>query len=312
MQDTKPSFSGEKVRINIDEKGLEYKKWKTGVAFPVSAGMPELAGYCNNAFDFHWHDGPELSVVLEGRMEYLVNDKSYRMEAGDCVFANSGAMHSGRAIDADGCRYVVVSFLTSALDSDPSGYFAEKYFGGVMDSDALSSMFFKAGSEKSADIAQLCVDIYAVICDKRDGWELEVKGMLCRLWAVLRREAQALSEEREDNSASVARIKKAIRYMNENYKNKMSLEDIARASNLSKSEFCRCFKRITRQTPFDYLMDLRIRKSLRLLSAEGCSVTEAALASGFSGSSYYTEVFRRYMRCTPREYIKKVRKGERG
>ena len=87
-------------------------------------------------------------------------------------------------------------------------------------------------------------------------------------------------------------------------------DDIAAACNLSKSEFCRSFKRITRRTAFDFLMDLRIRKSLRLLEQDGASVTEAAMASGFSGSSYYTEIFRRYMNCTPREYLRQKRGGQ--
>lgn len=310
MQNQTPSPAVGKVRINIDEKGLEFRKWKSGAPFPVSSGICDLSSYCNNAFDFHWHDGPELSVVIEGRMEYLVNDKSYLMEVGDCVFANSGAMHSGHAVDDGGCRYVTVSFLNTAIDSDPSGYFAEKYFGGVMDSEMLSSLFFKADCEESRAVASLCVDICHANRSRAEGWELEVRGMLCRLWSLLRREADKVCEAGEDNSVSVARIKKAIRYMNENYRNKLSLEDIAVSCNLSRSEFCRCFKRITKQTPFDYLMDLRVRKSLRLLSTDGCSVTEAALSSGFSGSSYYTEVFRRYMNCTPREYMKRVGKRQ--
>ena len=88
-----------KQRIPTDEKGFEYKKWKNKTAFPVSAGVSDLSQFCNNTFDFHWHDGPELSVVVEGQMDYLVNDKQYHMEIGDCVFVNSWAMHSGRAVE---------------------------------------------------------------------------------------------------------------------------------------------------------------------------------------------------------------------
>ena len=307
MEQMKDGNSGSKSRIPIDEKGLEYKKWRNNIGFPVRSGFSSLASYCNNAFDFHWHDGPELSVVVEGSMEYLVNDKCYLMKQGDCVFVNSGAMHSGRSSDGGNCVYLVVSFLMSALDSDASGYFAETYFGGVMESNSLASMFLRADSEEHCAIADICRKIEELRKAKADGWELETRGLLFSLWARLRREAQALSDVGAENSTSVARIKKAIRYMNHNYARKLTLEELADSCNLSKSEFCRCFKRITRQTPFDYLMDLRIRKSLRLLT-EGCSVTETALSSGFSGSSYYTEIFRRYMNCTPREYVKKTKK----
>lgn len=55
-----------------------------------------------------------------------------------------------------------------------------------------------------------------------------------------------------------------------------------------------------------YIIDLRVRKSIELLE-EGISVTEAALSSGFFDSSYYTKMFKRYMNCTPREYVKNIR-----
>ena len=296
-----------KYRIPVDERGKEYNKWDNRASYPVLVGKVHLRSYCNNTFDFHWHEGPELSVVLDGRMEYLVNDKRYILKTGDCIFVNSDALHSGRSVDGGDCAYLVVNFLTSFLDSDPSGRFAEKYFGGAMDPDTLSSMVMESESEESKTIAQLCHAIYDATVEKREDRQMEIKGALCTLWVTLRRKAKLLSDDKGEATVAVARIKKAIRYMHENYRSKIGLEDIARACNLSKSEFCRCFKRITGQTPFDYLMDLRVRKSVSLLESEGCSVTEAALGSGFSGSSYYTEVFRRYMHCTPREY-KKARK----
>lgn len=291
--------------IPVDKTGLEYGKWKTGTAFPVSAGVCRLDSH-QNAFNLHWHDGPELSVVLEGRMEYLVNDKRYVLETGDCVFVNSGAMHAGRTLDAAPCRYLVVSFLTSVIGGATEGAFAEIYFGGVMDAGGLPSLVFRAGA---GDAAAYCRAVFEACKGRGDGWELSVKSSLCLLWGTLYREAKRCNPESPEHSASVARIKKAIRYMNENYAAKLTLEDIAAACNLSKSEFCRSFKRITRRTAFDFLMDLRIRKSLRLLEQDGASVTETALSSGFSGSSYYTEIFRRYMNCTPREYLRQKRGG---
>lgn len=292
-------------RLIIDSSGFEYKKWKTGETFPVDSCTCNLSNFCNGAFDFHWHDGPELTVVLRGRMEYLVNDKRYHMEEGDCVFANSGAMHSGSSVDAKGCIYLVVSFLTRAIDSATDGFFAERFFSGVMDAKAVPSMFFKKGS---GEVANLCTSIHKIIKNKEDSWELAVKGLLCQLWQLLYKEAMRYNPVTSERLVPVARVKKAIRYMNEHYASRLTLEEIAAVCNLSKSEFCRCFKQITRQTVFEYLMDLRIRKSLQLLDEEGLSVTEAALNCGFFNSSYYTKVFRRYMGCTPREYLRQ-RKG---
>ena len=83
-----------------------------------------------------------------------------------------------------------------------------------------------------------------------------------------------------------------------------TLDELARACGLSRSEFCRCFKRIMNDTPMEYLNKTRIRKSLPLLLSRDYSVTQTAMLSGFSGSSYFSECFRKYMFCSPLEYIK--------
>ena len=53
------------------------------------------------------------------------------------------------------------------------------------------------------------------------------------------------------------------------------------------------------QTPFDFLLHYRIQKSLPLLCSTDQSVTEIAGCVGFSGSSYYSEGFRKFMQCSP-------------
>ena len=56
-------------------------------------------------------------------------------------------------------------------------------------------------------------------------------------------------------------------------------------------------------TIFDYILLLRIQKSLPMLR-DGKNITKVAGAVGFSSPSYYSSIFKKYMRCTPREYKK--------
>lgn len=76
--------------------------------------------------------------------------------------------------------------------------------------------------------------------------------------------------------------------------------------NANKSEFCRLFKATLHQTPFDFLLHYRIQQSLPLLCRPELSLTEIASAVGFSGASYYSEVFRKYTSCSPTEYRKRM------
>ena len=289
----------------IDKTGYEYRKWNDCRSFPVGIGLSDIMLYCNNTFECHWHDGVELLYVTDGELDHRVNGTRYVMKKGDFMFVNAGAMHEGYATELKRGKYMVLSFLTSALCGGDNDSLNEKYFGGIMDEKSFPVLFLEAGDSRAQEIIRLCEEI-AILQKKRPVcYELEIKSLLFKIWAILYTCANE-SAGAQKPDLRIDRIKSAVSYINENYQNKLSLEDIALSCNLSKSEFCRYFKRMMHRTPFDYVTELRVRKSTALL-AKGASVTEAAMSSGFFDSSYYTKTFKRYMGCTPREYVKKAR-----
>ena len=288
----------------IDKKGYEYRKWNDCRSFPVGTATCDIMLYCNNTFECHWHDGVELLYVTEGELDHRVNGTRYLMKKGDFMFVNAGAMHEGYATELQCGKYMVLSFLTSALCGGDNDSLNEKYFGGIMDEKSFPVLFLEAGDSRAQEIIRLCEEI-AILHKKRPiCYELEIKSLLLKIWAILFTCASE-SAGAQKPDFKIDRIKSAVSYINDNYQNKLSLEEIALSCNLSKSEFCRYFKRMMHRTPFDYVTDLRVRKSTELLD-KGTSVTEAAMSSGFFDSSYYTKTFKRYMGCTPREYVKKA------
>lgn len=288
--------------IVVDEKNYEYKKWKGGSSFPLNSGVCDIMKCCNHSFECHWHDGIEIIWIVEGEMMHIVNGNSYLMQKGDFMFVNSGSMHEGHATACECGKYMVISFLPSVICSEDKGRVAEKYFGEVMSGTNFPSLFLKADDENAVELCRLCTEISTLNKNKEQCYELNIKAALCKIWAILFAEASK-SEKETCLDVSISRMKKAVSYIDKNYQKKISLEEIAEACNISKSELCRSFKRIMHRTPFDYIVDLRVRKSIELLD-EGKGVTEAAFASGFFDSSYYTKMFKRYMSCTPREYLK--------
>lgn len=288
--------------IIIDSKGYEYRKWKGGSSFPIGTGVSDIMKFCNHTFECHWHDGVELLYVVEGELDHRVNGVRYLMKKGDFMFVNSGSMHEGYATETGCAKYMVISFLLSILCPESNGRVAEKYFGETMDGKNFPVLFLDRDEEDTHTLISLCDEVARLNKERPHCYELAIKSLLFKVWAILFSRAS-------ENSAAIRhdpqidRMKSAVSYINNNYQNKLSLEEIALACNLSKSEFCRCFKRVMHRTPFEYVTDLRVRKSIELLDA-GKSVTESAMSSGFFDSSYYTKTFKRYMGCTPREYVR--------
>jgi len=126
------------------------------------------------------------------------------------------------------------------------------------------------------------------------------------LWLNLIREMKG---EIKDSASTISndneRVKLSLEYIHKYYTDNILLDNIAMASNISKSECCRSFKRILKVTPFEYLMEYRISKASELLLKNKESISNIALNVGFSGISYFGKVFKKYKNCTPSDYRNK-------
>ena len=69
------------MELRIDEQGQEQKRHGT-YGFPVYLDRKWLSSYVTGGFPWHWHREIELTLVLEGAMEYRVNDSRYQLRRG--------------------------------------------------------------------------------------------------------------------------------------------------------------------------------------------------------------------------------------
>ena len=89
--------------------------------------------------------------------------------------------------------------------------------------------------------------------------------------------------------------------MEENLDKPVSLEQICRYTGLGKSTLLRAFTREKGITPYRYLETLRINRARKLLE-EGRSPAEAALETGFSDQSHFTNYFTSFTGISPGSY----------
>lgn len=97
-------------------------------------------------------------------------------------------------------------------------------------------------------------------------------------------------------------IKKSLNYINENYKENLTLEVVANFVHLNTSYFSTIFKREVGMSFSDYLNKIRIEASKRLLGTTDISILEVALSAGFEDQSYYSKVFKKIVGITPKKF----------
>jgi len=100
------------------------------------------------------------------------------------------------------------------------------------------------------------------------------------------------------------RVKQALSYIESNFRSKLTLPEIAAASGLSVSHFCRLFGRMVGLTPHEYILNCRLHFAERLLCLRGaeCSIADIAAESGFADQAHFSRRFHRVFRKTPHEY----------
>jgi transcriptional regulator GlxA family with amidase domain len=100
-------------------------------------------------------------------------------------------------------------------------------------------------------------------------------------------------------------ITKAQLYMEKNYKQPLTLEDLAGRSNMSVRNFIRRFEQATTNTPFEYLQRVRVEAAKKILETKKDGVEQVASRCGYEDVDYFRKIFKRYVAMTPKAYQEK-------
>ncbi len=106
----------------------------------------------------------------------------------------------------------------------------------------------------------------------------------------------------EDNIFECRReIDLACNFMEQHFDETISLKQLCQCCNLSKSTLLRAFTKSKGVTPYRYLQTIRINKAKELLE-KGISPADAALLTGFSDQSHFTNFFNMFIGISPAAY----------
>lgn len=143
----------------------------------------------------------------------------------------------------------------------------------------------------------------------RPGWELNVSGLFCEIWAQIYVQKPGSRAADGHGSTDSPAFKDMVTFIRQNFAGRITLADIASAGCMGESKCCALFAKYLRQTPNGYLTSYRIGRAAHMLVDTDLRVTEIAFACGFNGSSYFAEVFGRITGMTPGRYRAEKRRG---
>ena len=131
---------------------------------------------------------------------------------------------------------------------------------------------------------------------------------ILRLLAIFAQHLASLSNQlsvKEENSEAPAIIR-ARAYITDKHADDLSLDEVAKAVNMSAFYFCKMFKKATGMTFTDYLARVRVEKVRNLLLNPHKRISEAAFEAGFQSLSQFNRVFRKIAGEAPTVYRTKL------
>lgn len=290
------------MQLQTEKDHKEIKK-HGNYEFPVHISLEKIQAYEQNFFPWHWHPEIELTWVVSGQIEYLVNDKKYLLTEGEGLFCNSNSLHSGYMVDQKDCSYLSVTFHPRFIYGYENSLLQTRYVDFITANEGWHSLMLQKDVDWHQETGRQIQDIYRMSKDPSPDYELRVHLILTGIWLDLYRYYRSLPASEQQPQKHLARLKEILSYIQEHYTQEITLDEIADHVNICKSECCRFFKKYMKMTIFEYILFLRIQNSLPLLRA-GESVTRIAGLTGFSTSAYYGQIFKRYMGCSPSRYRK--------
>lgn len=114
-----------------------------------------------------------------------------------------------------------------------------------------------------------------------------------------------ISHSQPPSDKESERINNVIKYILDNYKEDIPLETIAEVANYSKAAFCRFFKERTRKTFSEFLNEVRVSQSCKLLRNTDLNVSQICYESGYNNVSNFNRQFKKLTGTTPKSYSKK-------
>lgn len=255
-----------------------------------------------NAFAYHWHADLEFVLILEGSMNYLVNDQTVRLEKGNAIFVNSKRLHRGFFNDNGNCSHIIVTVHPTLLGEHTSAgkTFLNQKFGLNADD------FFLLSEEVpwQQEIINLLIEINAQM-KTNSGNLLHLISRCSYLSACIADHIQEKSSASADIH-HLAIIHDMTDYIHRRYESKLTTDDIAASGSVCRSRCCELFKKHLHLTPNNYLVQYRIQKSCELLKETNRPVSEVAGACGFQSASYFAYVFHKHTGQTPQDFRKQA------
>ena len=258
---------------------------------------------------WHWHEALEINLVFSGQVKVCTASQTQVFHAGEGFFTNSNVLVSMENIE--GCVLESHLFHPVFLSGHFKSVFETKYINPITQNRNLELISLRAADPVQRQILSKLRQLSRL--QAQQDVEFQTRNLLSEIWLLLLEVIRNMdSRSMQHTAKNQDRIQTMIAFIQENFAEKLTLEEIADSAAISTRECLRCFQSSIHQSPMDYLISYRVQTAKKLLETTDHSITDIALHCGFNSNSYFTKIFHRTFGKTPNAYrteLKSLRKS---
>jgi len=277
--------------------------FRENIVSPDNLLVVKEESFEDNDFPFHFHPEYEIILILESSGQRFVGDSITNFTAVDLCMFGTNLPHKFRSkglSSKDAVSQIVIQFHENFLGM---GFFDRKPFQKIREMLQRSSrgICFTGGTRQmltdrirelpSKNPAETIIEVLHI---------LHVLSLSSDYFLLSSPGFNTHSSSDEEST----RMTKVYDYILQNFKKDLTLEEVAAIAYLSPSAFCRYFKKFTRKTLSEFLIDFRIGYACKLLQNNNMGISQVSAEAGFNNVSYFSRKFKAMKGKTPMEYQK--------
>jgi AraC-like DNA-binding protein len=258
-----------------------------------------------HGYPMHHHDFSELVIVLGGSGCHVTQTGRYPISRGDVFVLLADEIHGYE--DTHGLEMANILFLREELDLPWAELKTLPGFHVLFTLEPLNrdrdihQRPLRLPVETLRQMSAWVDRLERELVEQSSGWTAAALGIFLLMVADLSR---ATGEDTAARKQSLLRVGEVLSHIEQHYTEPITLAELAGVGCVSERSLTRSFRQAMGCSPIDYLIRLRIRRSLELLGMPGQTIASVAFTVGFHDSNYFSRQFRRVVGRSPKQWLK--------
>ncbi len=247
----------------------------------------------------HWHDEIEITLILEGETIHKINLDSFTLKEGDIVITPPKYLHSIKGIGD--CKTLCFVFDINNLLVSINDKCYRNYFLPIVNGNYQIPSIISKNNTTYQEIKNSLININKLYHERNLAYELKIKSEIFNIFFLLFSK-NFINKTKIENTHIIHKLKLAIEFIQNNYSENISINDIANSCFFNEFYFMKFFKKHMTITVNEYLSFYRLEKSIDYLLGTNDKITDIALNCGFNSSAYFIKIFKEKYKTTPTAY----------